>query len=96
MSVPEPRTAQEIASTALSLWDMHAEDSGDERSLAFTVTKDLMEFGLSKEDAATAAVFAKTALATAGDSSGIPQELLSHPVFQPMLAELQSGEWGLE
>ena len=96
MSTSDIKSAKEIAVTALSLWDMHAEESEDEHALGIAVARGLIEFGLQPEAAATAAVLVKFALAAHSAGSGAPGELASQPIFQAALEELQSGNWSFE
>ena len=81
---------------ALSLWDMHAEDSEDERALGVAVARGLIEFGLEPEVAATAAVLVKFALAAHADGSEVPSDLASQPIFQAAMEELRGGGWSFE
>ena len=90
------KSAKEIAATALSLWDMHAEDCEDERSLGVAVARGLVEFGLDAEDAATAAVLVKFALAAHSEGFDVPAEMTSLPVFRATLEELRAGGWSFE
>ena len=96
MSTSDSKSAKEVAATALSLWDMHAEDSEDERALGVAVARGLIEFGMEPEAAATAAVLIKFALAAHTDGSEVPGELSSQPIFQAAMEELQAGGWDFE
>ena len=87
---------KEVAKTALSLWDMHAEDSPDERSLMVAVTRGLIQFGLEKEEAAAAAVLVNLALNAHSDGSEMPVEVASEPVYQAAMEELRTGGWSFE
>jgi hypothetical protein len=96
LSTSGEKTAKEIAATALSLWDMHAEDCKDERSLSVAVARGLVEFGLDGEDAATAAVLVKYALAVHSEGIGAPAVMTTLPIFQAAMEELSTGGWSFD
>lgn len=96
MSTSHNKSAKEIAATALSLWDMHAEECEDERALGVAVARGLVEFGLEPEAAATAAVLIKDAILAHSGGSELPGEIASQPIFQAALEELQGGDWSFE
>lgn len=96
MPSADGKTPKEIAATALSLWDMHAEDSPDERALMAAVARGLIQFGLEKEEAATAAALVNLAVSSHSDGSEMPREVASEPVYQAAMEELRSGGWAFE
>jgi hypothetical protein len=94
----ELNTPQDIASAALALWDMEAEESENELALSVAITGGLVEQGLEKEHAALTAALLRRALAEAaspGKAVMAPQ-IADHPVFKALLAEIQGGGWDLE
>jgi hypothetical protein len=96
LSISDEKTAKEIAATALSLWDMHAEDCEDERSLGVAVARGLVEFGLDGEDAATAAVLVKYALAAHSEGIDAPALMATLPIYQAAMEELRTGGWSFD
>jgi hypothetical protein len=90
------KTPKEIATTALSLWDMHAEDAADERALMVAVARGLIAFGLEKEDAAASAALVNLAVSAHGQGIDMPDEIARDPVYQAAAEELRSGNWGFE
>lgn len=83
---------QEIASAALQFWDMNAEEAESEHALKVAVARDLVEMGVQPETAALAATLADKALnAHEFPDRPVDQAVAEQPLYQAMIAEIQSG-----
>lgn len=96
MDSQDNMTPAQIASAALSLWDMHAEEASDERALMVAVARGLIQSGVEKEEAATAAALVNLAISAHSDGAEMPSEIASEPVYQAALEELRGGGWSFE
>jgi hypothetical protein len=83
---------QEIASAALQFWDMNAEEAESEHALKVAVARDLVEMGVQPETAALAATLAdKAQNAHEFPDRPVDQAVAEQPLYQAMIAEIQSG-----
>ena len=87
-----PPSSQEIASAALAFWDMNAEEADSEHALKVAVARGLLEMGVEAEVAALAAALAGRALnAHEFPDRPVDQAIQDQPLYQAMVAEIQSG-----
>jgi hypothetical protein len=83
---------QEIASAALQFWDMNAEEAESEHALKVAVARNLVEMGIQPETAALAAALADKALnAHEFPDRPVYPAIAEQPLYQAMVAEVQSG-----
>ena len=88
-------SVQEIASAALSLWDMNAEEVENELALKVAIARGLTEMGVSTEDAAFAAALVDKALnAHEFPDRPVDEAIAQLPLYQALLAEIQSAGYG--
>ena len=96
MSTQPNTTPDDIASTALELWDMLAEESEDADDLCSAVQNDLVKSGLPEVEAARVAAMANFAFNTVGMSANESNSdggYAADPIYQARIKQLQGGEW---
>ena len=90
-----PLSISQIASAALQFWDMNAEESESEHTLKMAVARDLAELGVDPDVAALAASLVNAALNAQLSTEEVEaQGVTAQPLYQAMLAEIQSGDYG--
>jgi len=90
-------SVQEIASAALSLWDMNAEEVENELALKVAIARGLTDMGVSTETAAFAAALVGKALNAHEFPDRLVDEAIAQlPLYQALLAEIQSAGYGYD
>jgi hypothetical protein len=84
---------REIASTALALWDMNAEDAESVEQLLERVADGLVDYGLDAERARDVARMADAALNSKGGDSASRDDFKADPVYAALLEEIEEGGW---